>query len=165
MAYRNTHTFRIVLTALMTAIEFVITRFIQIPIPLGYLNVGNSIILFSCVLLPFPYGLFVGAVGAAAADLLSYPVYTLPTLVIKALMAAAFYALIKISGKGEKFIFQMIFAAAATLIPLIGYTIVGIWISGSFVTGIAQLPGLIVEYIVNLIILLMLFPICGSIKR
>lgn len=33
--------------AVATALIFAVTRFIQIPIPLGYFNVGNTIILLS----------------------------------------------------------------------------------------------------------------------
>ena len=38
------------LSAVMMAMVFVVTRFIQIPIPLGYFNVGNSVILLFCII-------------------------------------------------------------------------------------------------------------------
>ncbi|SDB03445.1 ECF transporter S component [Eubacterium oxidoreducens] len=135
--------------AILIAFTFIITRFFQIPIPMGYFNVGNVIILISCVMLPNPYGIAVGAIGAGLADLTSYPIYTLPTLVIKALMALVFY---KMMGKHlhDHKKMRIVAMAVSTLIPLFGYTLTGCVISGSFFTGLAQFPGLLVEYLVNI---------------
>ena len=84
------------LASVFTAIVCLVTRFIQIPIPLGYFNIGNCIILLFCYVMPCPYGLFIGGVGSAIADLLSMPVWAFPTLIIKVLMPLAFYGLIKL---------------------------------------------------------------------
>ena len=137
-------------TAALTAIIFAVTRIIQIPIPLGYLNIGNAVILFSCLLLPKTYGIFAGSIGSAIADLTSFPAYTIPTLIIKALMPLVFYL---VHGKNkEKKAFRIIAAAIATLIPLVGYTITGMLLYGSFYMGLSQLPGLLVEYAGNLVL-------------
>lgn len=141
---------RICETAMMMALVFVVTRFIQIPIPLGYFNVGNCVILLFCILLPSPYGVIGGSVGSALADLTSYPVYTLPTLLIKAAMPIVFYMIAK-RMKGKKAGFS-IAAAVSTLIPLFGYTLTGGIIYGNIITGLAQFPGLLLEYAANLII-------------
>mgnify|MGYP000416558911 CR=1 FL=1 len=53
------------LASVFTAIVCLVTRFIQIPIPLGYFNIGNCIILLFCYVMPCPYGLFIGGVGSA----------------------------------------------------------------------------------------------------
>lgn len=87
------------LASVFTAIVCLVTRFIQIPIPLGYFNIGNCIILLFCYVMPCPYGLFIGGVGSAIADLLSMPVWAFPTLIIKVLMPLAFYGLIKLFDK------------------------------------------------------------------
>lgn len=136
--------------AVCTALVFVVTRSIQIPIPLGYLNVGNTVILMACMLLPAPLGVFAASVGSALADLTSYPVYTLPTLIIKAAFPLVFYMICR-SGAGRKGI-RMIAAAVSTIIPLVGYTLTGALIYGSLITGLAQFPGLLVEYVANLIL-------------
>jgi uncharacterized membrane protein len=138
------------ITAVITAMVFVVTRFIQIPIPLGYFNIGNTVILLACLLIPEPYGIFAGSVGSALADLLSYPIYAIPTLLIKFLMPLVFYRLTKkgtdarIGRKGA--------AAIATLIPLFGYTVTGMIIYGSVYTGLSQFPGLVLEYAANLVL-------------
>lgn len=151
----------IVICAIMMALVFVITRFIQIPIPLGYFNVGNSIILFGCCLLPMPYGIFMGAVGSALADLTSYPVYTIPTLIIKALMPLVFYLLLKLPVKNHILKHGIAFVIA-TLIPLVGYTATGCFLYGGLIAGLAQLPGLAVEYAANIALFMMLYSLAAK---
>lgn len=154
----NITTKNLTLTAVFAALTFIVTRFIQIPIPLGYFNVGNSVILLSCLLVPSPYGILIGSIGSALADLTSYPVYTIPTLIIKALMPLIFYKLQNV--KLFKFSFRIPAAAIATLVPLFGYTLTGGIIYGSFYTGLAQFPGLFLEYVANLVIFsLLLVPV------
>lgn len=159
---KNT-TKRITSAAIATAIIFLVTRFIQIPIPLGYFNIGNSVILLLCLLL-FPMdGEIASGLGSALADLTSYPVYTLPTLVIKAAMAFVFYKIIKVNT--AKVSIKIIAVAISTLIPLFGYTIVGMVLYGGFVAGIAQFPGLFLEYVANLIIFSILLKPVEKIRR
>lgn len=149
----KTQTRNLCLSGVFAALVFAITRFIQIPIPFGYFNVGNSFILFFCLLLPTPYGVAVGALGSALADLLSYPVYTIPTLLIKALMPMVFYLILQKKSDKKVSRFKALFSASiGTLIPLFGYTFTGMLIAGSFYSGLAQFPGLFIEYLANLII-------------
>ncbi|MCQ2520790.1 MAG: ECF transporter S component [Lachnospiraceae bacterium] len=155
----------ICVTAVYMALVFVITRFVQIPIPLGYFNVGNTMILLGCLMLPMPYGIFMGSVASALADLTSYPIYTVPTLVIKALLPLVFYLLMKLPVK-KHFVKFVVAAAISTLIPLFGYTAVGAFIAGSLATGLSQMPGLALEYAANLALLCILYkPIIAINKR
>ncbi len=127
-------------TAILLALVFVVTRYIQIPIPLGYFNVGNTVILFGCLFIESPYGIIAGSVGSALADLVSYPAYTIPTLLIKMAMPLLFY---RFKEKRE-----MAFMIS-TLIPLFGYTITGMILYKSFMVGLSQFPGLVLEYVAN----------------
>lgn len=140
-------------TAVFTALVFIITRFIQIPIPLGYFNVANCFILIFCCLLPMPYGIVAGSLGSALADLLSYPVYTIPTLIIKALMPALFYLFIKNDSRLK----VLAGSYLAMLIPLIGYSIVGMILYGGVAAGMAQVPGLVAEFAANCIIFTVMY--------
>lgn len=141
----------LVLAAVFAAITFVVTRFIQIPIPLGYFNIGNSIILIACYLIPSPYGIFVGAIGSSLADLTSAPEWTIYTLLIKALMPLVFYLLTTLPFL-KKNIGVILSAAISMIIPVIGYTIGGSIIYGSVATGLTSVPGLIIEYAANLVL-------------
>lgn len=136
----------ICLTAVFAALICIVTIFIQIPIPLGYFNIGNALILICCCLIPAPYGILAGSFGSAIADLITFPVWTIPTLVIKALMPLLFYIL-------KKTRLPLIpIAVISMLIPLAGYTLCGAIIYGSIATGISQLPGLIIEYAANIVL-------------
>ncbi len=157
------NTLRLTNAAISTAIIFLVTRFIQIPIPLGYFNIGNVVILLICLLIPTHDAAFAGGVGSALADLTSYPVYTLPTLVIKSAMVYLFNAVLKINP--SKYAIKIMAAAIATLIPLFGYTVVGMVLYGGFVAGIAQFPGLLAEYAANLVIFSILIKPVEKIRR
>ena len=162
----NNKTLNLCLSAVFMALTFVVTRFIQIPIPLGYFNVGNSVILLSCLIVPSPYGIVVGSLGSALADLTSFPAYTLPTLIIKLLMPLIFYLMTRREVTGSKKTIQQITAAAvSTLIPLFGYTLTGGILYGGLVAGLAQFPGLFLEYVANLVIFAALCTPVGKIKK
>lgn len=149
--------------AVVTALVFAVTRFIQIPIPLGYFNIGNTVILLAALLLPEGYGIFAGGVGSALADLTSYPVYTFPTLIIKCLMPFVFYTLLRVFGKKKAA--APLAMGIATLIPLFGYTLTGMIIYGSFYTGLAQFPGLLLEYAANLVLFTLAYAPMKKIAR
>jgi len=154
---------QICLTAVAAAFTFVVTRFIQIPIPLGYFNIGNSIILSFCLLLPLPCGVGAAAIGSALADLTSYPVYTIPTLVIKAIFPLLYYLLVRLPIKNN-YLKNLFAASVSTLIPLFGYTLTGCILYG-FAAGVAQFPGLLLEYVANLAIFAALIVPLGRVKK
>ena len=148
----KTTTKHLCISAVFAALTFVVTFFLQIPIPLGYFNVGNTVILLGCLMVPMPYGLFFGSIGAALADLISgYAHYTVPTLVIKALMALIFYLFTR---KNKSFVRIILATAVSTLIPLLGYTFVGGLFYGGVMAGLAQFPGLAIEYAANLALII-----------
>jgi len=151
----NNKTKYLTLSAVFAALVFIVTRFIQIPIPLGYFNIGNSVVLTACMILPYPYGIYAGAIGSALADLTSYPAYTIPTLIIKTLMPLVFYLIIAKGAKTDRK-HVIIATAVSTLIPLFGYTLTGGILYGGFMAGLAQFPGLLLEYIANFVVFLML---------
>jgi uncharacterized membrane protein len=92
-------------TGIMTALVFIATFAIRIPIPFtdGYVHLGDCMIFLAALLLGWKYGAFAAGVGSMLADLLGgYPHWALPTLVIKALMAllvALAINLVKTRGK------------------------------------------------------------------
>lgn len=78
---------RLCLAAALAALCCAAT-FIHIPYPLGYLNLGDCIVLLCGVLLPPLWAAAAAGIGSALADLfLGYALYAPATLLIKALMA------------------------------------------------------------------------------
>ena len=134
-------------TALCTAIVFVATFFIKIPIPLGYANLGNGMILLISVFFGPGVGAAAGGVGSALADLVSYPEWTIPTLIIKALMGALCGA---IADRHVKRLRTLAAVIAATAEMIFGYFVGGSVLYGSVYTGALQIPGLSIEGLVGI---------------
>ena len=84
----------LVLTALFAAAVAATTAYIlHIPLPTGgYIHVGDALIYLAATLLPLPWAMAAGAVGGALADLLTAPMWALPTFVIKMLICLPFTA-------------------------------------------------------------------------
>ena len=126
------------ISGIFTALVFVVTAYLHIPTYNGYVHVGDAFIFIAACLLPFPYSIFVGAVGALLADLLTgFAIWAPGSMVIKALLAALF------TCKGMKIIsprnLWMLIPAAA--ISIAGYYLYEVLITGSFAASLAGIPG------------------------
>ena len=86
----NNFTKQITYTGIMTALVFLATYLIKIPLPYtgGYIHLGDSMVFIAGILLGRKRGAFAAGVGSALADIFAgYVVWALPTLIIKAFMA------------------------------------------------------------------------------
>lgn len=89
------NTKKIAFLGVSTALVFAATQ-IRIPIVVGYLNLGDAIILISTYILG-PLAAISGAIGSALADLIAgYPIYIAPTFIIKGLVALISYGVIRL---------------------------------------------------------------------
>lgn len=74
------------LIAVMSALVAVGTLIVQIPNTMGgYFNVGDVMIFISALTFSPLIGGVAGGLGSAIADIIGFPVFALPTLVIKGL--------------------------------------------------------------------------------
>ncbi len=148
--------------ALCVAIVFIATTVLPIPIPLGYANLGGAIILILSVYWGPGVGAVAGGLGSALADLVRYPEWALPSLIVKGTMGLICGA---IAGKPTaqphriRQIRVLIACIAATAEVVLGYFLSGSIIYGSVVTGALQIPGLSVEGGVGIV----LFYLVGSV--
>lgn len=140
---------------LAIALVCVATMVIQIPIPLGYMHLGNCCILLIGVFFGKTTGTLAGGVGSALADLLTgYPQWILPTLVIKGIMGFAIASLSK-DGDGHvkmASLRTLLASVSGILIMVAGYTVAGTFLYGSLASGLAQVPGLVLEGILGLVL-------------
>lgn len=93
---------KFVLTGLMTALVFVLTFTLKVPVPYtsGYIHLGDSMIYLSVIVLGPIYGAFASGIGSMLADLLAgYAQYAIPTLIIKSLMALIMGLILKADTK------------------------------------------------------------------
>jgi len=75
---------QISLWAVMAALVCVATLLIRIPNPMGgYFNVGDVIVFVSALTFGPIVGGVAGGIGSSLADLVGFPVFAIPTLLIK----------------------------------------------------------------------------------
>ena len=122
----------VAVNALCAALVCISTMVIQIPIPLGYMHLGNA-----CILL----------VGALFGPLTGYTQWVIPTILIKSVMGFVIGYLAWGSEKKMRMTSPRTFlaTAAGVVVMVFGYTIAGAVMNGSIYTGLLQVPGLTVE--------------------
>lgn len=82
------NTKRMILNALMVALVFIATKLTTIPgpVPPGYINLGDAVIIIAAVLFGGRTGMIAGAIGSALADLASFAYIYIPiTFIVKGL--------------------------------------------------------------------------------
>ena len=112
----------IALCGIFAALVFIGTE-LKIPTAIGYMNLGDGVILIASYFLG-PAAFFPAAIGSALGDLIAgYLVYIAPTFVIKGLMGLT-AAIIMAKSHGKKaagFILRFLAGIAAELIMVGGY--------------------------------------------
>ena len=140
------NTKKLCVMGLLIALTCVATMCIHIPIPAtgGYINVGDSIILISSVLLGGPFGVVAGAIGSALADLLlGYANYAPVTFVVKGL-EGLFVTLIALQT-GKFFSVRNIIGSIVGVL----WMVLGYFICESFMYGVAAAAGSVVSNLIQ----------------
>ncbi len=116
---QNNKVKKLVLAALFTALATVATAVIAIPLPNGFANLGDTVVLLAGGVLGGPLGIVSAAVGSALADiLLGYTLYAPATFVIKGAMATVFWL---VYGKKTTVLRSITGAVVAECIMVGGY--------------------------------------------
>lgn len=121
---------RMTLTGLLAALTFVATAFIHINIPAstGYVNLGDSVILFAAVFIDPFAGALAGIIGAVLGDLYlgaaSYVPFTIFAKLFEALVAGYLFKAFK-----GKWSFVAIPLGAILIVPVyaLAYYVFGGW--------------------------------------
>ena len=148
------HTKKLVLAALFAALTFCATFVIKIPtVTGGYVNLGDSFVLTSAWVLGPVWGTAAAAIGSALSDLLGgYPVYILPTFIIKGLMALAACGMFKLISIKKTYISRIIGAIVAEIIMVGGYYLCeSTFLGYGFVGALASVPGNAVQALFGII--------------
>lgn len=107
----------------------------------GYIHFGDALIYVAAVLLPRPYAFAAAAIGGGLADLLTAPMWTPATIIIKMLITLPFT-----SHNGTMLTPRNIVAPfAAAIISATGYYLAQGILFGSFVSPIASFAGSAVQ--------------------
>lgn len=149
-------------TALFAAAITVMTAYmLHIPIPTGgYIHLGDALIYLAACLLPVPYAAAAAAVGAGLADLLTAPMWVLPTLVIKAVLVLFF------TNRGERLLCRRNVAAIvlAGLFSPAAYALAGCAMAGTMTAFVPQFLGTLVQGIGSGALFLVIAPALDGVK-
>ncbi len=134
---------RLVITALFAgAITMMTAYMLHIPIPTGgYIHLGDALIYLAACLLPTPYAAAAAAIGAGLADLLTAPVWVIPTLAIKSLLVLFF------TSRTQRILCRRNIAAAvlAGLFSPAAYALAGCAMAGTTAAFVPQFLGTLVQ--------------------
>ena len=131
-------------TGLFAALICITTAYIfHIPVGTngGYVHVGDALSYLAAAFLPAPYAMAAAALGGAMADLMTAPVWTIATLIIKMLISIPF------TSKKEKIINvqNVISIFIASIISMVGYYFAEVILFGSWVAFLPSISGSIVQ--------------------
>ena len=131
-------------TAILAAMITIMTAYLfHIPVGAnsGYIHFGDSLIYIAACLLPWPYAMIAASIGGGIADLLTAPVWTLATIIIKALITIPF------SSKGNKIASprNIIATVIAFLISGTGYYIAEAIMFGTKTALLTSLSGSLIQ--------------------
>lgn len=141
------------LAGVFTAVVFVFTAYLHIPSHTGYTHVGDGFIYLAASLLPLPYAMFVGAVGALLADCLTgFAVWAPGSVIIKTVVVLFF------SAKGRRILSvrNLLALLPAAVICIGGYYLYEALITGNFVTPLSGIPGYVMQAVLSSILFVLL---------
>lgn len=151
-------------TGMMTAIVYVATL-IGVSTPVANFNIGDSAILIAAALFNPLTAMIAGGLGAFLADLTTYPVTMLYTLVIKAieglLAGVAFTLIYKWFDKKEnptkrdvalKIIFATITCIVCTMLMAVGYYVCKAFMYGTPESALTSLPKNVLQAVASTLI-------------
>lgn len=137
------------ISGIFSAIVFVVTAYLHIPTYNGYVHCGDGFIFLAACILPTPYAMLVGAIGALLADLLTgFAIWAPGSVIIKALIAMLF------SCKAKKIVTvrNSIMLLPAALISIVGYYLYEVLITGSFIVSLSGIPGSAIQAVASSIV-------------
>ena len=140
-------------SALCCAVIFVFTAYLHVPSFNGYTHVGDGFLYLTASMLPTPWAMAAGAIGAGLADLLSgYGIWAPATVVIKALTAWCFTA------KAPTLLCRRNYLALipSLLLCVGGYYGYECLITGNLVAPLAGIPGYITQVALSSLVYLIL---------
>ena len=146
---KKNHTKLICITGIFSALVFVITAYLHIPTYNGYVHCGDGFIILEACILPMPYAVTVGVLGAMLADVLTgYAIWAPGSMVIKGLIALIF------SCKAKKIITarNLLMLLPAALISAAGYYFYEVLITGSFAVALTGIPASLVQAVASSIV-------------
>ncbi len=140
------------LSAFFTALIFVFSAWLHIPVANGYVHLGDAFLYLAACLLPRPYSLSVAAAGAALADGLSgFALWVPASVLIKTLTVFCFRP-----GKEVLLCRRNRFALfPAGLLCVAGYYLYEVLLYGSLTAPLVAVPGNLLQSLCSSLLFLL----------
>ncbi|WP_110928187.1 ECF transporter S component [Bacillus massiliglaciei] len=161
-------TFDLILTAMLIALVFVATIFLNIKLPItangGLVHLGTAMLLIASILFGPKKGAIAGAVGMALFDLISgWTLWAPFTFITRGLQGYIVGKIAWSNGRnGSSFTFNLLAAIISVPIMLAGYYVCETVIYGSWIIPAASIPGNLVQNAVGIIVAM---PVCMALKK
>lgn len=151
----NDTTKKICYTALMIAVTFIMISIVKIPIPNGYIHLGDAAVFLSGFILGPVWGAAAAAIGAAGADYFAgFGAYIIPSFIAKGVMAfITGYFLKGAAPRTKQLLVMVISGVLMVLIYYISETI----IYGSITSPLVNIPFNLLQAAVGIVIAMILF--------
>ncbi|AQS08953.1 thiamine precursor transporter HmpT [Clostridium saccharobutylicum] len=145
-------------TALLTALVFVSTSFINIKLPIlssgGLVHLGNVMLFIAAIIFGKQKGAIAGAVGMGLFDLSSgWALWAPFTFIIRGVMGYIVGSIAWSKGKnGSNFMINLLAILVSAIWMIAGYYISEIILYGNWVAPMASVPGNITQLVVGAVI-------------
>lgn len=162
----------LIMTALFTAMTYVATQFIRIPMPTGaFVHTGNVMVLLSVLLLGYKKGALAGGLGLALFDLLNgyateAPYFILESFIVGAAAWFIYHTLFKENVAFPKDIWKIVVVSLGTGITKIIMTqikntvmlvITGAKLKVAFSSALITLPATFINVGITIVLVTLLF--------
>ncbi|MBE6720468.1 MAG: TIGR04002 family protein [Ruminococcaceae bacterium] len=144
----------VVMTAVFTAIIFVLTAILHIPAPSGYVHLGDAILYISAIILDMPWAIIAGALGEGLADVAGgFAMYLPATIIIKAVAALLF---VSVRNRENRLLtkYTVFMTLPAAIVTVGGYFAADLLISREF--AVADILGNTVQALSSAVIFIFL---------
>lgn len=135
------------LMAIMAALVATGTLIIRIPNPMGgYFNVGDVMIFVAALTFNPIVGGFAGGVGSAIADMIGFPAFVIPTLIIKGLEGT----LVGLIANRKSAFRDILAVVIGGIEMVVGYFLVEAYpLQWGLGGALAEVPGNIVQIVIG----------------
>lgn len=163
----RTKTFDLVITAILAALVFVATMFINLKLPIGQgglIHLGTSMLFISAILFGPKKGALAGAIGMGLFDIVGGWLIWAPTTIISRALQGFIVGKTAWSKghKGDNLGLNILGAVVSMPVMIAVYYVGQAIMFNSWIAPLASIPGDVIQNIVGLVIAI---PVCVVLKK
>lgn len=157
-----------VISALLIALVFVATRFINIRLPIavngGLVHLGNAMLFVAAIVFGGKKGAIAGAFGMGLFDLLSeWAIWAPATFIIRGIMGYIIGTMANSKDRnGKKILWNIVGIVLAAIWMVMGYYVAEGILYGNWIAPLTSIPGNITQLIIGAIIGI---PLAAALKK